>query len=371
MTVPATDVLVAGLGPAGRALAARCAHAGLSVVAVDPVPGRRWTATYGAWADELPEWLPGHTVAATVAKPAAFTTHMHLLDRPYRILDTGAVQDALSLDDVTVVTGRVTSLGRGEVLVDGHGVLRAKHVVDARGLPLSPDRAQQSAFGVITDATTAAGALDGHAAWFMDWRRDNGTGTHDTPSFLYAMPLGGDRVLLEETCLVGRPTLPLPELQRRLTVRLESRGVRVPATAPVERVRFTVQHDGRRNGAVTGFGARGGLMHPATGYAVATALAVADPLAAAVRSGLDPARWLWPPSARAVAALRRTGLRVLLDLDPAAVPAFFAAFLDLPEPQQRAYLSARTDLRGTAASMRALFGALPPRMRWALIRALA
>ncbi len=30
----------------------------------------------------------------------------------------------------------------------------------------------------------------------------------EAPSFLYAMPLGGKRVFLEETCLVAKPALP-------------------------------------------------------------------------------------------------------------------------------------------------------------------
>ena len=38
----------------------------------------------------------------------------------------------------------------------------------------------------------------------------------ETPSFLYAMPLGGERVFLEETCLVARPALPFATLKRRL-----------------------------------------------------------------------------------------------------------------------------------------------------------
>jgi hypothetical protein len=38
----------------------------------------------------------------------------------------------------------------------------------------------------------------------------------EVPSFLYAMPLGGNRVFLEETCLVAKPALPFAVLKRRL-----------------------------------------------------------------------------------------------------------------------------------------------------------
>lgn len=49
----------------------------------------------------------------------------------------------------------------------------------------------------------------------------------EAPSFLYAMPLGGNRVFLEETCLVAKPALPFAVLKRRLMRRLEAMGVRV------------------------------------------------------------------------------------------------------------------------------------------------
>lgn len=39
----------------------------------------------------------------------------------------------------------------------------------------------------------------------------------EAPSFLYGMPLGHNRVFLEETCLVAKPPLPFAQLKRRLT----------------------------------------------------------------------------------------------------------------------------------------------------------
>lgn len=74
---------------------------------------------------------------------------------------------------------------------------------------------------------------------FMDFRRHHtglwqdvqgrvGAGNHpnagdglwgtnsEIPSFLYAMPLGGKKVFLEETCLVAKPALPFNVLKRRL-----------------------------------------------------------------------------------------------------------------------------------------------------------
>ncbi len=49
----------------------------------------------------------------------------------------------------------------------------------------------------------------------------------EVPSFLYAMHLGGNRVFLEETCLVAKPALPFAVLKRRLERRLQAMGIQV------------------------------------------------------------------------------------------------------------------------------------------------
>lgn len=361
------DLLIAGTGPAGRALASRAAIAGLSVVAVDPHPDRRWTATYGAWADELPTWVPAEVVTAEIAAPAAHTAGLHTIDRTYRVFDTAALQDQLSLDEVSVLAGRVRALEAHRAELDDGRHLTARCVVDARGVAAVPERAQQTAFGVVVDAERAAPALEGRQAWFMDWRRDNGTSAEDVPSFLYAVPVGDGQILLEETCLVGRPALAPTELRRRLRRRLNSRGVAITGDERTETVRFSVEAGAVAPGVI-GYGARGGLMHPATGYAVATALAGADRVVRAVRNNEDPNSLLWPRSARAVATLRRLGLRVLLRLDGNSAQRFFAAFFELPVERQRAYLSGRDDPAAVAATMWQLFRMLPPELRGTILR---
>jgi len=51
----------------------------------------------------------------------------------------------------------------------------------------------------------------------------------EVPSFLYAMPVGGRRVFLEETCLVAKPALPFAALKRRLHRRLAAMGLKACA----------------------------------------------------------------------------------------------------------------------------------------------
>lgn len=342
------DVLVCGLGPAGRALAHRCLAHGLSVTAVDPAPDRRWFATYAAWADELPRWLDPTAIAATVDQPTGWGTHVHRIDRPYVVLDTARLQKSLDLSGAEIVTGRAVELTPDTVTLASGQPLRARRVIDARGIARSPALAEQTAYGLVLDARQCAGL----APLFMDWRADNGAPADAPRSFLYAVPLGGGTMLLEETCLAGRPALDGTELRDRLLRRLRSRGIELTGAERVERVRFPVE--GGRPGRHT-FGAAGGFAHPATGYSVAAALTSADAVAAGAA--------VWPASARAVYRLRAAGLRALLALPPADIPVFFDAFFAMSADSQRAYLSGRTDLGGTVTAMRRLFTSLPPPLR--------
>ncbi|MGS2805032.1 lycopene cyclase family protein [Nocardia sp. MW-W600-9] len=351
------EVIVCGLGPAGRAVAHRALTRGLSVTVIDPHPDRIWTPTYAAWADELPDWLDPAAVAATVDRPTAWAVGEHRLDRAYQVLDTAALQRSLSVDGAEVIADLVVDLdARAGTVRTAGGLTRAGRVIDARGLARSARRAEQTAYGIVVRRDSRGAD---QPALFMDWRRDNGAGPDDPASFLYVVPLGADTMLFEETCLAGRPALRTEVLRRRLEHRLRARGIAFTGAEPVERVRFPVE-GGRPGGGR--FGAAGGLTHPATGYSVAASLRAAD----LVVAGATP----WTGQARAVAALRRAGLRALLALPPRDVAVFFDAFFELPTTRQRSYLSG-DDLRGTLAAMRALFAALPPHLRRTLVTAVA
>ena len=129
MTDRVWDLAVVGLGPAGRALAHRAATAGLGVVAVDPAPGRPWTPTYGAWADELPTWLGADVVAARVPAPTVWTRRATTLARPYVVLDNAALRTRLDLDAVRAVTGRAHRVTGRTVTLDDEFLA----VTDGRG----------------------------------------------------------------------------------------------------------------------------------------------------------------------------------------------------------------------------------------------
>ncbi|MFD7656172.1 lycopene cyclase family protein [Actinosynnema sp. NPDC059797] len=338
-------VVVVGGGPAGRALARECAALGLRTTLVDPAPGLPWRATYAAWADELPEGTP---VGVVASRARVVTTREHRLARAYAVLDNERLRRLP--DEVDVVAGRVVELtGSGARLADGRVV--SGRVVRATGAV--GGRAAQTAVGVVVPAASARPFVAPDEALIMDWRKPPAATTAD-PTFLYAIPVSADEVLLEETSLARRPGLPLPELRLRLHARLAAHGVAVPGGE--ERVRIPL--DARPGSGA--FGAAAGFIHPATGYSVAVSLRRAPVVARALAEGRPVVR---SPRERAVHALRLRGLTALLAMGPDEVPEFFNEFFGLSDIHQRAYLGGHADLGGTVRAMISLFGLASWRMR--------
>jgi lycopene beta-cyclase len=377
---------VVGGGPAGRALAAETAERGMRTLLVDPTPDAPWRVTYGCWVRELPAALPPSAVAAVV-RGRAIALSPHDLGWDYAVLDVAGLRahldSRLERSGATVVAGRaVDVVVPGTVALADGSRIEAGIVVDAGGRrqPLrsaSTQRhpaAEQTAYGVVVDESQAAALVAAGTALFMDWRRDHGE--EGWPTFLYAVPLGGGSVLLEETSLARRPGLPLPVLLRRLLARLAHHRIAPRSTAPVERVVFPVDSPQHRTPGVLGFGAAAPLVHPASGFNLAATLGLAPAVADAVASHLPAGphaalaaadATIWPAAARAVHRLRRVGLEALLRMPPDEVPAFFEVFLGLPERHRWAYLTGRDDLRGMALTMNALFARAGWRLRRQLV----
>jgi lycopene beta-cyclase len=137
--------------------------------------------------------------------------------------------------------------------------------------------AEQTAFGVVVPAVVADPLVPAGEALFMDWRPDHGE--DGWPTFLYGIPIGEGEVLLEETSLARRPGLPVAVLRRRLHARLAHYGIPIPPEARTETVRFPVDRPRHDVPGVLGFGAAAPLVHPATGFSLAAALGLAEPVA--------------------------------------------------------------------------------------------
>ena len=373
LTGPRWDVVVAGAGPAGLAVAAACAHRGLSVVVVAPAV-RPWTQTYGLWADELTAAegaLLGGIAAGTRYPTTLVRTGAgdHDVGRGYARLDNPLVHATL-LDRVTAVrTGTVQEIraGRTAVLADGTELTGAV-VVDARGG--GPGTAQQRAWGVrvagpVPDVVPAGGAL------LMDWAALRDPARQQPPAFLYGMGLDDGTVLLEATSLAARPPVPLPQLRDRLHDHLARHGL--AAVGHPEKVVIPLDAPASRAGAAP-VGAAAGLVHPATGYSVATSLRLGPMVADAVVGGAGPAELqtlVRSRRRRATLALFGLGREVLVGLDEAETDAFFAAFFTLPHRAWAAYLDVGSSPLAVAAAMARVAAALPPSGRRTLLAGVA
>lgn len=364
------DVAVVGLGPAGRALASACVARGLEVLAIDPAPRTVWRPTYGLWGDEL-AGLPQAAVRSSSHHPAIRATGTHDLDRPYLILDNAAVQAALPLDGATIETTRLDDAGvaglsgRARVVVDARG---ARPDGDVRG-----DRSPaQTAYGIVVDAQAGRPALMGAEALLMDFTPDWAL-RPDSPdgpaSFLYAIPLDGGRLLLEETCLAAAPALGIDELKTRLHRRLGRRGVQPGVWEnPLEREVVRIPMRGRNRpapgGAVAvGTAGRGG--HIVSGYSVAHSLDRAAGLAEAIAAGGTPQADPRGPSD----VVRRFALRSLLRLDASTTIDLFEGFGQLEPHRQRAFLRRSSSAPALLGAMWAMFRSMPTASRLRLIRA--
>ncbi|MFI7671198.1 lycopene cyclase family protein [Nocardia sp. NPDC049526] len=339
------DLCVVGLGPTGRALAHRAVRAGFRVAAVDPRPERLWPPTFSCWIDELPEWLPSSAIAARIPKPTVWTKAEHRIDRPYCVLSKTGLRDALPLDDATVVAGRATRVETHEVELADGTPLRAATVFDTRGLPTLGQRRAASAHGIFVDAETAAPMVTEGEGLLLDWRPENGAGPDEPPSFLYAVPLGDDTVIFEETSLGLRGGMPQHELRRRTLSRLAAHGIRLTGGEPTEAAHYPLDQPPPKKGTAQAipFGSRGGMMHPCTGYSVADSLALVDTAVAALRQGRDPVAELWPWRARLVYWMRMRGLWGMGRLNTEQSISMFDAFFSASPRGQRALLSAHDD----------------------------
>lgn len=367
------DVLIAGSGPAGLAAAASCVEAGFDVAVVAPDLDRPWPASYGAWADQLPDGiLAGCVSHAWDEVEARFSSDdTNCIQRRYVRVHNGALQDHLRgrLAGARLVPGvarGVVHEDRGSSVTTSEGMIRAGVVVDATGGGALLENGVPTAFQVAWGEIADVDGLDPVPRW-MDF-----TLVGDVPSFLYALPLGGSRWLLEETSLVSRPAVDLGLLRRQLHVRLETYGVRIRAVHGHEAVRIPMDVPLPRPQRVVGFGASAGMIHPSTGYLLARVLAAAPELAAALAAHRDDpsaasnAAWdtIWPAARLRQRALHLYGADVVARLDARELSAFFRGFFQLPDAIVRGWLADDLPVDALARAMASLFTKLPPGLRW-------
>lgn len=369
---PRTRAAVLGLGPAGRIAAHRAAARGWDVLALDPAGGSM-PSTVGAWAHQVPAWLPSGAVASRF-RPSVITSdgRRRVLDDAYVVLDTAALSGLGGFDvrrgrGVVRGDGTLTDADGGDygawskpdVLVDAVGAGRDGAVLGVRQLAYGQifrdeDLPDDVRVPVLMDFTVPTGD---HA----DREGDGADGEYPA-TFSYRLPLGDGTWLIEETILAARASAhagdprraELHAYLRRIQLRrLADLGVDPAIAIADETVDFPMGPrrlpDNRRRTPGHGhFGAAGGWMHPATGYSVGAMLADVDRFLDRLAARDDAS----PPGGRPLAWLRRRGLHVLLGFDAARTRDFFDAFFTLPDSAIREYLTGTSAPKTMAVMLR-------------------
>lgn len=379
------DVLIIGSGPSALTLAVACGRQGLSVLCVALDPMQRWKQNFGSWTDEMVGSELETCIDKSWANPLVFTPHRTALHQNYSRIDTPKLQEHLLNTaqelGITLRAGRVLSVDHqpthSTVTLSGGEALKARLIVDATGhtenfLKKSGGHASawQVAYGQFL-------RVEGGHPWaademvLMDYRiPDRVRGHRDwnrSPTFLYVMPMSSDLVFVEETVLIHRPGISMQVLADRLAVRLADVGIRASSVESEEHCMIRMIGANPEIGQRTvGFGAAGGMIHPATGYSVTRVFREAPIMAGVLANHLDeggsPARaaaaaWgaLWPADRRRQWELYGFGADMLCQLDARQCQAFFNAFFAMQPKLWRGFHSATLPASGVAQAMSSLF----------------
>jgi lycopene beta-cyclase len=354
------EAVIAGGGLAGLSLAVRLEA---PILVVDD-PGAPRVARWGFWSRS-----PGALDAAISQRFRTIRWYAH---RSAQSMPTGsATYNVVRRADlervagellaerprVVRVEGRVESIrsagDHAEVVVDGTAVT-ASWAFDARG-GVGPDGAgppdARLAFAGW-EVATARPAFDPDAVTLFDFR----TPQRGTPRFLYVIPDGSTRALVELVAFVPRSSA-APSTQ----------DIRGDLASYLDGVDYTVEHSeaavvplrtrppDRVDGRVVRIGARGGLIKATTGYAFQRIQADSAAIAESLRRYGHPcagrrSRWRH----RALDAL----LLRALDRDPALLETTFERlFAGNPADRVLRFLDERSGVRDELA----LIASLPAR----------
>jgi lycopene beta-cyclase len=385
------DIGVLGSGPAALSIATACSRRGASVALVAPAPESLWVPNYCLWADEVSSEMEG--VAEHVWPEVCVATPLgtQKLNRPYVKLSTPELQtflwNAFRSGTAHVIPRRASHLdhrvGETWIHVDDGSTHRARVVVDASGATTRFVRrvhrrapAFQTAYGLMLRAPDHG--FDPGQMMLMDFRPASGDAT-EPPSFLYALPLGGGRLFLEETSLARRPAMRLEVLRARLHIRLESLGLERAERIGEEHCSIPMGLGLPAHGQpLVPFGAAASMVHPASGYLISQILRKADPVAESILEGLDSGgadaavtsgnATLWPRAQRTVWELYGFGLEALVDMNATAIARFFDSFFQLPLEAWSGFLAGTLGPSELGVVMTRLFRSLPASVRWHLVR---
>jgi lycopene beta-cyclase len=236
---------------------------------LDPLVVRRWPAVDVAFPDHTRRLPVGYATitSASLARAveAAFPSD---LSARGSLLLLGERAQAVTAQEVLLESGRRL---HGALVLDGRGPAAAPRWVENQGF--------QKFVGLEVEVPAGASAFDHQAARVMDARVPQVDGFR----FVYLLPLAPRRLLVEDTYYSDDPGLDRPLLRSRALAYLERHQIPVARVLREECgvLGIPLAEEGAPPlGSPVRLGARGGWLHPTTGYTLPVAVQVATTLAA-------------------------------------------------------------------------------------------
>jgi lycopene beta-cyclase len=287
------DLIIVGGGLAGGlcALALRQRRPRLRVALIEagPRPGgnHTWSFHDSDVDEEGAALLRPLVVARWPRVEVAFPDHRRTLATGYATITGGSFARAVEAafaesGSWQLLTGRkVIEIGRHTVVLDGGARLHGDLVLDARGpqpaTVWAENQGWQKFLGLEVEVPVAA-PVDPDTALIMDATVEQQSGFR----FVYLLPLAPGRLLVEDTCYSDDPTLERPRLRQRALAYLQARGIEVRRVLREEEGQLPISWSDDSVPALgwpLRLGARGGWVHPTTGYTLPLAARVATCLA--------------------------------------------------------------------------------------------
>ena len=230
---------------------------------------------------EQSAWLDPFVVHRWPEYDVLFPARRRRVAIGYRSATSERFHDVLlgMLGNAVRLGSQVTDIGPGEVVLAGGERLHAKAVIDGRGAMPTPHMtfAWQKFVGL---------ELRFHAPHGLQVPilMDATVAQEDGYRFIYVLPFGPDRALVEDTYYSDSPELDGGRLRDHILSYVEGRGWEVAEVLREEQGVLPITLGGNleafwRGPKVPRSGLRAGLFHPVTGYSLPDAVRLADMIA--------------------------------------------------------------------------------------------
>jgi lycopene beta-cyclase len=309
------------------------------------------------------EWIAPLVAHRWPGYEVVFPDHARRLDGGYASIASSDFARVIEADlgksgpNPSVRTGaRIARVTPNEVVLAGGERLRARAVIDGRG----PAPSSRLALGYQVFLGQEL-QLDAPHGLTVPTIMDAGVAQQGGYRFVYVLPLGPDRVLVEDTHYVDGPAVDAARLRANVDAYVRARGWRPLATLREEQGALPIVLAGDPDGYWNDLagqpcaGLRAGLFHATTGYSLPHAVRLAERIAGLYARGVPDAATLFAAiRADASADWRQQGFYRLLNrmLFLAGRPddrwRVMQRFYRLPAPLIARFYAGRTTLADKA-----------------------